>query len=258
MKGVFLCKRGRPDIHTGITFLFTRTGDPNHGDWEKLLRLLKFLRLTQHDVVILEASNEQNITWFIDAAFTVHEDMKNQSGATITLGKGILISGSTKQKVNTRSSTEAEVVGMDDCVYKVLWTKIFIEAQGLTLNHNIVMRDSTSSMKLEVNGKWSSGKRRRHLKIKYFYVTDLIKRNAIELKYCSTGKMVANNMTKPLVGTKFKQFREGIMNLLDSASRSVLEEKIKSFLPSFLSETHIAISRAYLFSTILGTQLIIF
>ena len=83
-------------------------------------------------------------------------------------------------------------------------------------------------MNLEVNGTWSSGKRTRHLKTKYFYVTDLIKRNEIDLKYCPTGKMVADYMTKPLVRSKFKQFRKQKMNLPDSASRSVLEKKIKS------------------------------
>lgn len=227
MKGMFLCKRGRPDIHTGITFLSMRTGNPNNGDWEKLLRLLKFLNQTKDDVLTLEASDEQSITWYVDAAFAVHEDMRSHSGATMTLGKGMVTSGSTKQKINTRSSTEAELVGMDDYVSKVLWTKLFIEAQGFTIHENIVLRDNTSSMKRESNGKWSSGKRTRHLKIKYFYVTDLIKRNEIELKYCPTGKMVADYMTKPLVGWKFKQFRNEIMNLPDSASRSVLEKDIK-------------------------------
>ena len=65
----------------------------------------------------------------------------------------MVISGSTKQKINTRSSTEAELAGMDDYVSKVLWTKLFIEAQKFTINQNIVFRDDTSSMKLEENGK---------------------------------------------------------------------------------------------------------
>ena len=83
---------------------------------------------------------------------------------------------------------------MDDYVSKVLWTKLFIEAQGSTIHENIVLRDNTSSMKLESNGKWSSGRRTRHLKIKYFYVTDLIKRNEIQLKYCPTCKMIGDYM----------------------------------------------------------------
>jgi hypothetical protein len=56
-----------------------------------------------------------------------------------------------------------------------LWSKQFIEAQGFTVNANIVYRDNTSAMKLEENGKASSGKHTRHFDIKYFYITDLIK-----------------------------------------------------------------------------------
>ena len=66
--------------------------NPNNGDWEKLVRLLKFLILTKDDVLTLEASDEQSITWYVDAAFAVHEDMRSHSGATMTLGKGMVIS----------------------------------------------------------------------------------------------------------------------------------------------------------------------
>ena len=36
--------------------------------------------------------------------------MRSHTGATMTLGKGIPFSISRKQKINTRSSTEAELV----------------------------------------------------------------------------------------------------------------------------------------------------
>ena len=52
--------------------------------------------------------------WWIDGAFAVHDDMKSHSGAYMSLGKGALIGGSTKQKLNTKSSTEAELVAVDD------------------------------------------------------------------------------------------------------------------------------------------------
>jgi len=62
-------------------------------------------------------------------------------------------------------------------------------------------------MKLELNGKDSSGKRTRHFDIKYFYVTDLIQRGQIEIKYCPSIDMIADYMTKPLVSQKFNKFR---------------------------------------------------
>jgi hypothetical protein len=68
-------------------------------------------------------------------------------------------------------------------------------------------------MKLEQNGKASSGKRTRHFDIKYFYVTDLVSCKEVNIEYCSTDEMIADYMTKPLVGSKFKLFRDLIMNL---------------------------------------------
>ena len=120
---------------------------------------------------------------------------------------------SMKQKINTQSSTEAELVSTDDIIAKVIWTKRFIEAQGYTVNENIIHRDNQSTMKLEQNGKASSGKRTRHFNIKFFYITDLIQRQEVSIKYCPTDQMIADYMTKPLTGQKFHLFRKIIMNL---------------------------------------------
>jgi hypothetical protein len=46
------------------------------------------------------------------------------------LGKGSMQSISTEQKVNSRSSTEAELISMDDVLSKVQWTKLFMQEQG--------------------------------------------------------------------------------------------------------------------------------
>ena len=46
------------------------------------------------------------------------------------MGKGTLINMSRKQKINTKSSTTAELVGVDNAIIMVLWTKLFLEAQG--------------------------------------------------------------------------------------------------------------------------------
>ncbi len=125
-----------------------------------------------------------------------------------------------KQKINTRSSTEAELVGVDDVVSKVLWTKLFIEAQNIKVDTNIIYQDNTSSMKLEENGKASSGKCTRHFNIKYFYITNLIQCNNIHIEYCPTEEMVANYMTKPLIGAKFEGLCKIIMNSYSSQMAS--------------------------------------
>jgi KUP system potassium uptake protein len=130
----------------------------------------------------------------------------------MTLGNGTILSDSTKQKVNARSSMECEMIAVDDTLSKILWSKRFIEAQGFKVNFTIVYQDNTSAIKLETNGKASSGKRTRHFDIKFFYFTDLMKRGEIEVEYCPTDEMIANYFTTPLVGSQFNEFRNKIMN----------------------------------------------
>lgn len=179
----------------------------------KLKRMMGFLKSTQDDVLTLVSDKTGTITWYLDAAFAVHKDFRSHTGANMTLGAGAIYSVSTKQKVNTRSSTEAEFIAVDDIISKVLWTKLFMEAQGYNVKQTIIMRDNQSSMKLEMNGKTSSGKRTRHFNIKYFYITDLIEQKEVAVKYCPTDSMIADFMTKPLTGAKFHKFRKIIMNI---------------------------------------------
>ena len=227
-KGLFLAKRGRPDILPAIAFLTTRVSKPTKQDWTKLVKMMKFLKATHHDVLTLAMEDTTVIKWHLDASFAVHDNMRSHTGAIMSLGKGSIQSVSRKQKINTRSSTEAELVSFDDILSKLMWTKLFLESQGYEVKENIVYRDNQSSMKLETNGKASSGKRTRHFNIKYFLITDLIARNEVTLQFCPTAMMIADYMTKPLVGKKFTEFRKVIMNLPDPialASRSVLGEK---------------------------------
>jgi hypothetical protein len=212
-KGLFACKRARSDIMPAIAFLSTRVQNPTQHDWFKLRRMMDFLKTTVNDGLTLRANLNIIVNWYLDAAFAVHSDFKSHTGSCMTLGQGAITAISTKQKINTRSSTEAELVSTDDIIAKVIWTKRFIEAQGYTVDENIIHRDNQSTMKLEQNGKASSGKRTRHFNIKFFYITDLIQRQEVSIKYCPTDQMIADYMTKPLTGQKFHSFRKIIMNL---------------------------------------------
>ena len=76
----------------------------------------------------------------------------------MSMGQGSIYSKSTKQKINTRSSTEAELVGTIDAMSMILWTRLYLEAQGVEVSDNIVYQDNKSTMLLAKNGGQSSGK----------------------------------------------------------------------------------------------------
>ena len=113
-RGLFVCKRSRQDIQTAIAFLSTHVSIPDTDDWKKLRRLIGYLKGTQDLVLTLSADGAWIVKWYIDAAFGVHKDMKSHTGNVMTLGKGAANAASLKQKLNTKSSTESELVGTDD------------------------------------------------------------------------------------------------------------------------------------------------
>jgi hypothetical protein len=65
-KLLFLCKRGRPDIQTPIAFLCTRVLKPNDGDYNKLRRVVKYLRGSKEMCLTLESDDLQVIKWWIE------------------------------------------------------------------------------------------------------------------------------------------------------------------------------------------------
>jgi hypothetical protein len=65
----------------------------------------------------------------------------------------------------------------------------------------------STAIPLAENGRSSIGKRSRHLDIRNFFMTDLINRKQVSVKFCHTDGMVADYMTKPLTGRKFQQYR---------------------------------------------------
>jgi hypothetical protein len=90
----------------------------------------------------------------------------------MTMGRGFPISVSTKQKLNTKSSTESEFVGVDDMMPITIWTRYFLLEQGYGVVENLILQDNKSSILLKRNGKASSGKRTRHINIRYCFITD--------------------------------------------------------------------------------------
>ena len=226
-KVLYLSKRARPDLQLAVSFLTTRVQKPDHDDWKKLGRCIRYLRDTADMKLTLRANSLNKISWYVDASYGVHPDCRSHTGATMTLGSGSVISKSTKQKLNTRSSTEAELVGVNDAMSMILWTRLFLEAQGIRVTDNIIYQDNQSTMLLAKNGRQSSGKNTRHLEIRYYFVTDNIGRKRVSIEHCPTEEMLGNFFTKPLQGALFCKLRKSIMGLPDdkSSPRDAIETK---------------------------------
>ena len=123
----------------------------------------------------LSIDDMSEIMWWVDASDQKHADIKGHTRAMLSLDDGDAISSSQKQKINTKSSTESELVALDNVLTTILWTLYFIEAQGYSIEQNIIFEDNMSTINLANNGTFSSSKRTKHIKARYFFVKDKIK-----------------------------------------------------------------------------------
>ncbi|EJK68662.1 hypothetical protein THAOC_10139 [Thalassiosira oceanica] len=181
---------------------------PDEDDWKKLRKALLYLKRNPGLPLTLEASDLSLINWYVDASFAVHPDYKSHTGGMMTLGKsgrGAVMDICAKQRSNATSSTQTELYGVDQTMPKMIWAKHFLEAQGFE-SRTVLHQDNTSTIRLEVNGKKSSGQRTRHLHIKYFFVTDQLKEGWLSVQYCPTAEMNGDLNMKPLQGELWRKF----------------------------------------------------
>ncbi len=210
-KLLYVSKRGRLDVQLPIAFLCSRVAISTENDWLKLKRVLQYLNGTLDEFLTLGADDLSEMKTWVDASYAVHKDMKSHTGGVVSFGRGAVMSKSSKQKLNTKSSTEAELVGASDYLPYPIWAKNFLAAQGYELKENVFYQDNQSTIRFEKNGRKSCGPNSRHIDIRYFFIKDRLELGDIDVQYCPTAQMLADFFTKPLQGNLFRMFRAVIM-----------------------------------------------
>jgi len=168
-KLLYVSKRARTNAQLAIAFLCTRVSCSTEQDWKKLIRLLQYFNGTLDMPLILGADSLAQSKSWVDAAYAVHDDMKIHTGGATSLGCGAIMCKSTKQKLDTKSSAEAEVVGSSDYLPNPIWARMFLAEQGYELTKKIY-QDNQSAIRLEKNGQASCRQKSRHINICYFFL----------------------------------------------------------------------------------------
>ena len=130
-------------------------------------RLIGYLKITIKLLLILQAYRVNVLKWWVEASYVARDSMQGHTGGTMSMvkdGRGSIISILRKQKLNTKSLLEVELIGADDAMPHIIWTRYFLEAQGYGINKNILYQDNMSAMLLKKNGKKSSIKNTRRIK----------------------------------------------------------------------------------------------
>ena len=148
---------------------------------------------------------------YIDASHAVHPDMKGHTGGCTSTGTGVIHSRSSKQRINTKSSTESELVGASEYMPFAIWILYFLSEQGYSMKIKTLKQDNMSTIKMLNNGIKSAGQKSRHINIRFFWTADRLKSEKIMVEYCPTEIMLGDFFTKPLQGRLFNEMRSIVM-----------------------------------------------
>ena len=178
------------------------------------MRVLQHLKGTLDMLRTLGTDSMMELATWVDASYAIHVDMRSHTGGCMSFELGVLMPKFTKQKLNTKSSTEAEAGGGSDYIPNVIYTELFLKGQGIILQSNNFNQDNQSTMKLIVNGNSSCGPGSRHIDIRYSFMKNRLDTENINVVYCPTSEMLADFYTKPLQRALIRKFRDVIMGLL--------------------------------------------
>lgn len=218
MKLMYLAKRTRPDILLAVSFLSTKIQKPKPIHIKHLNRIFRYISTTPTKGITLKPTSLQ-LHAYVDAAYSVHsEDFHSHSGVMFSLGSngGPIFAKSVKQRMISRSSTDAEVIAVYDALPDMIWLRTLL--MELCPNREdvrkpiIVHQDNQSTITLCNNGVSGRKGKSKHLLLRYYYIKEKISNNEIIIQYLSTNDMIADILTKPLNGHQFLKLRKLLLN----------------------------------------------
>ena len=115
------------------------------------MSLCKYLNSTKDLHLVLSIDDMKLIKWYIDASYVVHEDFCSHLGLVAKFGHGSTISATLKQKLNTDSLVEAELVGVDGFMAVILWMHNFWKCRVMVFLNTFFTRTTTALYYLK---KW--------------------------------------------------------------------------------------------------------
>ena len=89
-----------------------------------------------------------------------------------------------------------------------------MEAQGHTIENNVLYQDNKSTILLAKDSRMLARKASKHIKNRFFLITDTITQDKLTVQHSGTKLMWANGNMKPLQSNGFRLFRSELMGNL--------------------------------------------
>ncbi len=202
VEGVLLWLAGttRPDISLAVNMTARFINKANENHVNGIRRIMKYLANTSDIGLSLVPTH----TGTIDAEIYSEADWagdrtnrRSTSGCIMTINGAAIQWNSKQQVVVALSTMEAEYIASSAGVQECMWiSQLLKELQLTTCDTTKLWCDNQSAIRTMDNDLSKS--RSKHIDIRYHFIREKVRDKLVEVKYCETGKMKADILTKPL------------------------------------------------------------
>lgn len=149
----------------------------------------------------------------MDASYNLHHDSRGHTGIVATIGRhnSPIYARSHKQKLHTRSSTEAELIATDEGILHILWIVLIFDFLGHPQTPVTVFQDNQSTLRVCQTGHSKNGKL-KHMVVRYNFIYGKQEDKTITFEYVKSTDMLADIMSKPVTPDIFKKLAKLLLN----------------------------------------------
>ena len=134
-------------------------------------------------------------------------------GVAVTVGNSTVSWSSSKQKIVTLSTTEAEYVALGDGVKEALFVNAVVSFIVPSLSEKSIrlLVDNEGTIKLAANPLSSA--RTKYIDVRFHFIRELVRTGTIAVEHIPTKEQRADILTKALVGAIVRKHRNFLLNL---------------------------------------------
>jgi hypothetical protein len=197
----------RPDVAATVRALACHLQNPGLEHVRAAERLIDYLWLTRTWALTYRKSDGESATEFFgtcDAAHNVTSESKGITGWAYQYAGGCISWKSRGQDIAALSSTEAELIAVDEAARELRYLHKLLE--DFNINTKLPTRigqDNMSTIALVASKHFNP--RTKHIALRYHHCGDLQRAGVLRVEYLSTDIMPADLLTKPLGGAAHRR-----------------------------------------------------
>ncbi|KAK8926175.1 hypothetical protein KSP39_PZI018367 [Platanthera zijinensis] len=194
----------RPDIAQVVSVVSRYMGNLGRKHWEAVKWILRYLKGTPDVGLLFRRSKDVGaLEGFVDSDYAGDLDRRRStSGYNFLLGGGPISWKVTLQDIVALSTTEAEYIAVVEAAKEAIWLKGLTKELRITQEAVKVHCDSQSAICLAKDPVYHA--RTKHIDVRYHKLREFVGSGDIFLLKVPTEDNVADILTKPVTGVKFK------------------------------------------------------